>query len=76
MTLTVSATTEMNTLSLTDNELECVRHFLSQARDCGYPSSNEPYYATIDKITTKIYEIVVPLPNQIPGTIFDNDYED
>ena len=75
MTLTVSATTEMNTLSLTDNELECVRHFLSQARDCGYPSSNEPYYATIDKITTKIYEIVYP-PQPDPWYILDNDYED
>jgi|DEB0MinimDraft_6_1074348.scaffolds.fasta_scaffold36753_2 hypothetical protein len=65
----------MNILSLTDNELECVRHFLQSARDCGYPSGNEPYYSTIDKITSKIYDIVYP-PQPDPWVVFENDYSD
>jgi len=65
----------MNTLSLTDNELECVRHFLNQAQGCGYPSANEPYYPTINKVMSKIYEIVYP-PQPDPWSVFENDYED
>lgn len=65
----------MNTLSLTDNELECVRHFLNEAQGCGYPSANEPFYPTINKIMGKIYEIVYP-PQPDPWSIFENDYED
>lgn len=65
----------MNNLQLNDNELECVRHFLQHARDAGYPSCNEPYYPTIDKIMSKIYEIVYP-PQPDIWTIFENDYQD
>ena len=65
----------MNTLSLTDNELECVRHFLNEAQECGYPSANEPYYPTINKVMGKIYEIVYP-PQPDPWSVFENDYED
>lgn len=65
----------MNKLDLTDSELECIRHFLSQARECGYPSCNEPYYATIDGITSKIYEIIYPTQPD-PWTIWENDYAD
>ena len=65
----------MNTIQLDDNELECVRYFLQHARDAGYPSGNEPYYPAIDKIMSKIYEIVYP-PQPDIWTIIENDYQD
>lgn len=65
----------MNTLSLTDNELECVRYFLAEAQECGYPSANEPYYPAINKVMNKIYEIVYP-PQPDPWSVFENDYSD
>lgn len=65
----------MNNLQLNDTELECVRHFLQNARDCGYPSCNEPYYSTIDRVMGKIYEIVSPTEPDM-WAIFENDYED
>lgn len=53
---------ETTTLVLTNDELECVRKFLSDARDCGYPSGNEPFYPTIERVLNKIYAEVYPLP--------------
>lgn len=53
---------ETTTLILTNDELECVRKFLSDARDCGYPSGNEPFYPTIERVLDKIYAEVYPTP--------------
>lgn len=44
-----------NTIEFTDSEANCVLHFLQQAQECGYPSSNEPYYPTINTILNKYY---------------------
>lgn len=51
---------ETTTLVLTNDELECVRVFLTKARDCGYPSGNASYYPAIERVLDKIYEEVYP----------------
>lgn len=53
---------ETTTLVLTNDELECVRVFLTKARDCGYPSCNEPFYPAIERVLNKIYSEVYPIP--------------
>lgn len=53
---------ETTTLVLTNDELECVRVFLTKARDCGYPNANEPFYPAIESVLDKIYAEVYPLP--------------
>ena len=44
-----------NAIDFSDSEANCVLHFLQQAQECGYPSANEPYYPTINKILNKYY---------------------
>jgi hypothetical protein len=51
---------ETTTLTLSNDELECVRVFLSRARDCEYPNGNEPLNAVIDRVLNKIYVEVCP----------------
>ena len=53
---------ETTTLILTNAELECVRKFLTDARDCGYPSGNELFYPAIERVLDKIYAEVYPTP--------------
>ena len=53
---------ETTTLILSNDELECVRVFLTKARDCGYPSGNEPFYPAIESVLNKIYAEVYPTP--------------
>jgi hypothetical protein len=47
---------ETTTLTLSNDELECVRVFLSEARDL----NNEPFNAVIDRVLNKIYVEVCP----------------
>ena len=47
---------DLNKVILTQEDQECILHFLSQARECGYPSSNEPYYPIIDRIMNNYYD--------------------
>ena len=53
---------ETTTLILTNTQLECVRKFLTDARDCGYPSGNEPFHPAIERVLDKIYAEVYPTP--------------
>ena len=46
----------LNKVILTEEEQECILHFLRQAQECGYPSANEPYYPIINRIMTKYYD--------------------
>ena len=54
---------ETTTLTLTNDEMECVRKFLSEVRDCGYPSGNESFYPTIERVLDKIYAEIYPTPS-------------
>ena len=46
----------LNRVNFTWNEEVCILHFLRQARECGYPSGNEPWYPVIDSIIQKYYD--------------------
>ena len=46
----------LNRVNLTQDEETCILHFLRQARECGYPSSNEPWYPVINSIMRKYYD--------------------
>ena len=48
--------TVFHKLDLTHDEEMCIMHFLTSARDCGYPSGNEPWYDTIDSIYSKFLQ--------------------
>ena len=43
-------------VKFTANEETCILKFLNQARECGYPSSNESWYSVIDSIIQKYYD--------------------
>ena len=45
----------LNRVQLTKDEETCILHYLRQAADCGYPSSNEPWYPVIHSIFRKYY---------------------
>ena len=47
---------DMNKVILTEEEQECIIHFLYQAAGCGYPSANEPFYPIISRIMNKYYD--------------------
>ena len=47
---------DLNKVILTEEDQECILHFLRQAQDCGYPSANEPYYPIINRIMNKYYD--------------------
>ena len=38
------------------DEETCILRFLREARECGYPSSNEEWYPIIDSIMQKYYD--------------------
>jgi len=46
----------LNRVNFTQDEETCILKFLNQARECGYPSSNEPWYSVIDSIIQKYYD--------------------
>lgn len=54
--MTVSVSEVFNAIQFDDEEVSCLLHFIENARECGYPSANEPYYRTIDTIFLKYYE--------------------
>ena len=45
----------LNRVNLTKDEETCILRFLTQARECGYPSGNSIWYDTIDSIFQKYY---------------------
>lgn len=45
----------LNRVNLTKDEETCILRFLTQARECGYPSANEEWYPVIDSILQKYY---------------------
>ena len=47
---------DLNKVILTEEDQETIIHFLQKARECGYPSSNEPHYPIIDRIMNKYYD--------------------
>ena len=47
---------DLNKVILTEEDQATILHFLRQARECGYPSSNEPYYPIIDRIMNNYYD--------------------
>jgi hypothetical protein len=49
-------TYSLNRVDLTPNEETCILRFLREARECGYPSSNEEWYPIIDSIMQKYYD--------------------
>lgn len=46
----------LNRVNLTKDEETCILHFLREARECGYPSCNEPWYPVINSIFRKYYD--------------------
>jgi len=46
----------LNRVHFTPDEEQCVLRFLRDARECGYPSANEPWYGIIDSIINKYYD--------------------
>jgi hypothetical protein len=46
----------LNNVFFSKDEETCILHFLRQAEECGYPSSNEPWYPVINSIFRKYYE--------------------
>jgi len=46
----------LNRVNFTQDEETCILKFLNQARECGYPSGNEPWYSVIDSIIQKYYD--------------------
>ena len=53
---------DLNKVTLTEEEQECILHFLREAQGCGYPSANEPYYPIISHIMTKYYDTEEKVP--------------
>ena len=47
---------DLNKVVLTEEDQATILHFLRQARKCGYPSGNEPYYPIIDRIMNNYYD--------------------
>ena len=47
---------DLNRVNLTQDEQTCILKFLREAQDCGYPSSNEPFYPIINSILRKYYD--------------------
>jgi hypothetical protein len=45
----------LNRVNFTKDEETCILSFLRQAQECGYPSSNEPWYPVINSIFRKYY---------------------
>ena len=45
-----------NRVEFTANEETCILKFLRDAQECGYPSSNEPWYPVINSIFQKYYD--------------------
>ena len=45
-----------NQIPLTQEEEDCILHFLREAENNGQPSANEPYYSTINSIFTKYWK--------------------
>ena len=45
-----------NRVKFTANEETCILKFLNDARECGYPSSNEQWYPVIDSIFSKFFD--------------------
>jgi len=45
----------LNRVKFTKDEETCILKFLNQARECGYPSSNEQWYPVIDSIIQKFF---------------------
>ena len=52
--------TILNKINLTQDEETCILHFLRQAEECGYPSSNEQWYPVINSIFSKYYDKKYP----------------
>lgn len=46
----------LNRVNFTKDEEQCILRFLRDARECGYPSGNEPWYPVIDSIIGKYYD--------------------
>ena len=46
----------LNRVNFTKDEETCILRFLNQAQECGYPSSNEPWYPIINSIMQKYYD--------------------
>lgn len=46
----------LNRVNFTKDEETCILRFLNEARECGYPSGNEPWYPVIDGIIQKYYD--------------------
>jgi len=46
----------LNRVKFTQDEETCILKFLRQAEDCGYPSSNEPWYPIINSIMCKYWD--------------------
>jgi len=42
-----------NRIKFTQDEENCIWHFLHKARESGYPSGNEPWYGVIDELCMK-----------------------
>lgn len=47
---------DLNKVILTEEEQNCILHFLRDAAGCGYPSANEPFYPIINRIMNKYYD--------------------
>ena len=47
---------DLNKVILTQEEQNCILLLLEEASQCGYPSSNEPFYPIIHNIMTKYYD--------------------
>ena len=45
----------LNRVHFTKDEETCILRFLRQAEECGFPSSNEPWYPVINSIFQKYY---------------------
>ena len=45
-----------NRIYLTQEEEDCILHFLREAENSGHPSVNEPYYPIINSILQKYWK--------------------
>ena len=54
--LTMNTGYNLNRVDLTQDEQTCILKFLRDAQECGYPSSNEPWYPVINNIMRKYYD--------------------
>ena len=57
--------TVFDRISFTQDEENCILHFLQRARESGRPSSSEPWYEVIDGIMDKHYR--EKYKNQLEG---------